>query len=703
MNDIAPVRADDTLDWLHEQGKRRSERTPEFDVEETLRVVRNAVPTDSPRRHGALSARTTHPGATAHFTAHEPARSALHERSGKIVVTGPHGVGKSTLAHEAAAAHDSGYGWFLNASSRQAFDAALAEAELIERGSPLRDLEATERQGLARSALERLRRTRDPWVIVIDNANAGASDFDAAKDAVDRLPAPRDGQLIIATSTAGPEQWPGWSPVPLTTVSYGQLQDLGDPQAARLSAGRPLLWAAFTRLLALPGARELLGTIHNAGSHELGSSRDAEGVSDESARRAAALYWSVARQSLGPAAVSCAERMAWLPPDRIEYYLAGDDEVIREALIRAGMLGISPSADAVTLHRLFGEAIRAAVGAEGRAEETVLGLLARPEVQTSLMLYGDADTTAKLEDALTDTGSGLALWAVAALQEAHGGDAPATFRRAEALLGLPGTQEVKSALADCLHEKARLAMIRPSGREEIETGIADAQRAIELRDPDEQVAIAKHETILALLRRRAAGYIDDPAEKLRETYEVLRLLERSWERRRETLGPDQPEVDRAYYNLASMQIALAKLDKANAGALLAGAKEIYQATLAFRRRYYTGPNPITAASLNGIGIWGLETVKLGLADDPDAVLAEATSATVEALAMRRESGIANDIEKSAILLAKLALLQVKVSASTPDKAATAAAEVINDLELRDPGAGGAQPDRVAASPSIRGE
>ena len=40
MNEPAPVRAGDALDWLHEQGKRRSEAVPEFDVEETLRQVR---------------------------------------------------------------------------------------------------------------------------------------------------------------------------------------------------------------------------------------------------------------------------------------------------------------------------------------------------------------------------------------------------------------------------------------------------------------------------------------------------------------------------------------------------------------------------------------------------------------------------------------------------------------------------------------
>jgi hypothetical protein len=650
-------------------------------------------PLEPPRSRSALRARITPPGPTADFGAHEKARSVLQARAGKVVVHGPQGVGKSILARRVAVAHDAGYGWFLNASSREAFDTALAEHELIESGKPVRELEAVERNGNARAALERLRRTEDHWVIVIDNANAGAKGFDAARYAVDRLPTPKDGQLIIATSTADPDKWQGWTEAPLPTVPYEQLKILGNPRAAQLSAGRPLLWAAFNSLLSsVSAAEELLAGNHDAGGDHMDASQGAEKsvVSDESARQAAALHWSVARQRLDPGAVGCAERMAWLPPDRIEPGRAGDDEAVRDALVKAGLLASSASADAVAMHRLFGQAIRSAVGAEGRAEATVRGLLARPDALTSLLRYGDVEVTAELAAALAGTKSGLSLWALATLQEVYGGNASTeTFERARDRLHPPVGQEQMSALADCLHASARVVnQKKGASKKEIDAAIADAQRAIDLRDPTEQAAIAKHEAILALLRQRAVKFIDDPAEQVRELHEVLRLLEQSWQRRLHALGPDDPLVDRGYFNLAGVQMSLAKQDSANAGVLMARAKDVYQTTLAFRRRYYNGSNPITAASINGIGIWGNESVVLGLAEDPDAVLAEAIDAVTEALGMRRESGIANDIEKSATLLAKLALLQVKVTTGTPDKpegkAATSVAEIVEDLGLLAP-------------------
>lgn len=63
MNEPAPVRTDDALDWLHEQGKQRAEAAPEFDVEETLFMVQVAGQLDTPEQELDSSADLHSPGA----------------------------------------------------------------------------------------------------------------------------------------------------------------------------------------------------------------------------------------------------------------------------------------------------------------------------------------------------------------------------------------------------------------------------------------------------------------------------------------------------------------------------------------------------------------------------------------------------------------------------------------------------------------
>jgi hypothetical protein len=162
---------------------------------------------------------------------------------------------------------------------------------------------------------------------------------------------------------------------------------------------------------------------------------------------------------------------------------------------------------------------------------------------------------------------------------------------------------------------------------------------------------------------------------------VRDILEESWLRRLEVLPEGDPEVDRAYYNRAGIRTSLAKeLAKADPDAALAYLREVeqvYRTTLEFRRRYYHGPNPITAASIHGLAIWGYETVRLAVASDaaasfragidPDAVLQEAFDQATESLGMRRQTSIIGDVAKSANTLTKLGALQYKL-ASTDQRA-----------------------------------
>ena len=188
------------------------------------------------------------------------------------------------------------------------------------------------------------------------------------------------------------------------------------------------------------------------------------------------------------------------------------------------------------MHRLFGEAIRAAVAATARLRRP--SATCWPGRMRAPRCCGTATprSVRSWHEALADTGSGLALWALATLQEVYSGkDSARTFGQARQLLDPPVTPEERSALADCLHASARVANnMKDAPEKVIDAGIADAQRAISLRDvPGQtadaekarQAAIAKHEAIFALLRQRAVKFIDDPAEKVQELHQVLDLLD----------------------------------------------------------------------------------------------------------------------------------------------------------------------------------
>lgn len=651
------------------------------------------VPLPEPLRRGALRGRIERPsGITHRYPAHDKARAAVRGGAEKVAVTGRQGVGKSTLAREVAAAVDAGFGWFLPAASKEAFELALAEAELGERGEEIRDLEAAERQGLARSALARLGGTRDSWVIVLDNANAGAGPFDAAPAPIDRLPVPGQGQLIIATSTAPAAGWPGWRAVALPTVPAAEMAgQLGDAQVAALSAGRPLLMTAYKRLLAVaPGARAELPAAAESAGEDMASAEE----TDEAARRAAALYWATARRHLARAAgapggradtLAYAERLGWLPPDRVEPGAAGEDEPDRAMLADIGLLGESARPGAYAVHRLFGEAIRSAVTADGRADAVVTGLLALSPARTSLLRHGDADVATALAAALADTSSGLALWALATLQEVHQSRLSSrTFERAEPLLD-PADPEQATALADCLHAYGRVINQKEAATpKEIADAIEGMHRAITLRAASDTIGIAKHEALLALLRQRRARSIKDPAAKVAEFREVLDILEESWLKRRAILGDGDPLVDRAYFNRAGIRISLAKEiaadDPAAAAEYMTEVKEIYRRTEEFRKRYYTGPNPLTAASVAGIATLGYESVRHGITpqDAIDAVLGEAIDKATEALAMRKATSIPGDVRKSASILARLSVLQFRQAGGAP---AALAATTVRELGI----------------------
>jgi hypothetical protein len=421
--------------------------------------------------------------------------------------------------------------------------------------------------------------------------------------------------------------------------------------------------------------------VHPAARDELLSGiPGGEDENQTGARQAAALYWSVAKGRLGSRAAACGERLAWMPPDHVDPGVSGDDHEARAALTAIGLLEESADAGAYNMHRLFGEAVRNAVAADGRAEPTVSELLGSQETRTSLLRHGDREVTSALACAVENTDSGLTLWALGGLQEVHqSGSSADTFTRAmDYLVPDPGDPAQAAAYADCLHARGRVVnQDRRATPEQISAAIAGMRRAIKLRPSDDDIGIAKHQALLALLRQRAARRLKS-SEKTRELLEVMDILEESWQRRRAHLGDDDPLVDRAYFNRAGVRISLAKADRANAAEYLAEAERVYRATLGFRRRYYNGGNPITASSVAGVGIWGFHAVWLAATDQPAEVLAEAITATVESLEMRLKTSNKGDVAKSANLLLKLATLQSRLADGKPQEAI---AEVASDLEF----------------------
>ena len=489
--------------------------------------------------------------------------------------------------------------------------------------------------------------------------------------------------------------------VELPPAPSGQL---GDERLARLAAGRPLLVAAFSKLLAT--APTALDTVLNA--------LDSGAVTAEAPGlpQAAALYWDAVSSYLASQKDSplvFAERLAWMPPNRIESGVAGDDEQARAALGAVGLLGESTSPDASSMHRVFGEVIRASTTASGRAERVVRELLELPAARISLLRHSDTATVAALAEAVAHTtASGLAMWALATLQEAYQPAlATQTFARARLLLD-PNDPAQATALADCLYAAARVVNQSRQAPEADFVAVAeDLLYGMTLRSPDDQAGIARHEGLLALIRMRAARYLQDPAEKVQALNEARDLLEASWLRRRAAFGDGDPMTDRANYNRAGVNVSLARMKaemasqaaadgdltaeaehRASAKKHLTEAGQVYRMAADTRKRYYSRSNPLTAAAIHGIALCGQELILLGLADDPEMVLGESIDAVAEALTIRRATGLDGDIVRSASLLASLGILEIMLRTGEPGALGSPAgrevADILTRLGLRDP-------------------
>ncbi|WP_409328894.1 ATP-binding protein [Trujillonella humicola] len=611
------------------------------------RHVLGDEPLPQPSRRGALRTPLARPElqATLHFAAHARAWAELRGHTGGCVVLhGREGTGKSTVARQFAAQFDQGFGWVLSGATLGGYRASLARAELAERGDELTVPDAAIEAELARSALDRLARTDGGWVVVVDNANGGPGRLRG-------LPEPRDGQLLLVTTTDDPAQWPGYLPVGLDRAE-GDTDDV-PPDLRDVAVGNPLLGAAFAAL--------------KAAAPKVVAALPADPVADVDA--GARRYWAGVQEAV-PGAVALAARLALLPPEAITGEAAAELGPGLDDLVHAGL--VTPLTDGtLAMHRVFGRAVRATDGDAAGAAVDVLGC---EPARVALARFGDTQVTGVLAQALQAAVDGIALARLGALQELHDGVAVslATYQRAEAELAplapAPG-EPAAAGLADCLHARARSINQAREGdvtQEQIEAARAAALRAAGLRGTDELGEQEKHLAMAALLRQRAARVLElGSPELLAELHAVRSELDSSYETRRDLLGPDHPLVDRASFNRAGVRIRLAQAEPDRTAEHLDGAREVYAGTLRFRRAYYSDTSPLTAASALGLGTWGYYAVLYRCAAEPAATFAEAWEHAVESMIIRQRLKANSDVVKSASVLTKLALLQVHLAGGAP--------------------------------------
>lgn len=616
------------------------------------------------------------------YKSQETVLDALRGATGTVVIKGDRGQGKSTIGLELVrrAAHRAG--WFLDATDENQLKASLADAELSERSASAADLTALSREEHAASALGRLRDTREPWVVVLDNADgppAGLSGF---------RPRPGSGQLVVVTTTN--PLWldlPNVQPVLLDPVDDEDVVEvLPVPELRQLAGGRALMVNAFSRYLSTGGSADALVAA-------------AADVSDAGTERELVAPRALVRAAVRDGDSPLAERCALLPPDRMPrealLTFAGTDAIDR--LVAAGVLNEDPrNVGDLRMHRLVAEAVRI-----DRADELparAIEVASTPEAINALDLYADPLRLKVLGTALLsgnwparDREIGMSLVDFAAMLEVRGNVPLSSQVYAAAEYHLDESDDNDAdAIAKCWLGQARERyQTQANRRQALVDGGELAQRAEDritlFRGPD---AAGRYLAMRGLIMK-AAALLEPTNRQLPLLEAALELLEDADARRQRWSkvegGVDKGELLRSTYNLAGIRIDIAQRKPSDAIDLLDRADAIYDDVGRQREQLYGRRlHPHVASCVHGRAIVRYYQALL-VHQHPEPrlqALREAQAVVLEGLGLRQDlSGQADsaDVRKSVELLVKIATARAALPSRTVEAQFAVQGEVTAEL------------------------
>ena len=545
-----------------------------------LQTLRGMAPLPAPAKRPTIALHV--PGGQDRFDdyrAHRDLVAQLAKLSGTVVLIGPPGQGKSTIARQIALDAPYGAGWFLNASEPQALINSLAEAELSELGDASEKLENPDRAAFAEGARTRLSLASDRWVVVLDNADGDPAEL------APHLPAPGPDQLVLITTTKTAwERLPGLTIRPLRPIDDGDVaRVLGSSDIDHLVQGRPLLLYAFKRLM------------NSTACSAAGIARKGAGVTRGD--RGPAALWATLRDWHGfdDHARQASLHAAYLPPDHRPRTSSSSSpaatRMTTDVLVDGGLLTREVTG-ILRMHRLFGTAVRDDLEARcpQACDEAVLRIATTPAAIDLLDGHGDLATITRLAErllrrdaAMTDTDAKLggALHAVAALLELHGHVGPSgdVYGRAERHL-----EYVPAKLADCLHARARTVYrLFPKDESRLRAALEFSRRA---RNIGSEQAGGRYLAMQGLIMQKLAAFPTDGVTTTDLLHDALAVIEEADRLRRARTDISPAELARSQFNRAGIRIELAQAERRKAATYLDTAERVYTDVLKRRKRIF---------------------------------------------------------------------------------------------------------------------